>query len=70
MNGIQVDTWIKLEACETTCTIVDGTAELQFGGRLDGLTITATEAGLTALIASGTEAVEQLRASRGHHAHH
>jgi hypothetical protein len=68
MNGIQVDTWIKLESCEITCAIVDGMAELQFGGLLDGLTITATEAGLTALITRSTEAIDQIRRSQNHHA--
>jgi hypothetical protein len=64
MNGIQVDTWIKLESCDIQYSIVDRMAELQFGGLFDGLSITATEAALTNLIDISTAAIQQLRAAR------
>lgn len=64
MNGVQVDTWIKLDSCEITVAIVDGMAELQFGGLLDGLSITATETALANLIDKSTAAVGQLRCTQ------
>ncbi|CAM3627493.1 hypothetical protein KIPE111705_17785 [Kibdelosporangium persicum] len=63
MNGIQIDTWIKLESCDITFSIVDGMAELQFGGRLDGLSVTATEKGLVTLVTKATEALQAIRAA-------
>lgn len=61
MNGLQVDTWIKLESCEIKYTIVDGMAELQFGGMLDGLSVTATENALVTLITRSSEALRAIR---------
>ncbi|MFC0113471.1 hypothetical protein [Kibdelosporangium aridum] len=61
MNGIQVDTWIKLEACQISYTLDGDMAELQFGGRLDGLSVTATQDGLRNLIDTATEALQAIR---------
>nr|WP_042194598.1 hypothetical protein [Kibdelosporangium sp. MJ126-NF4]CEL21427.1 hypothetical protein [Kibdelosporangium sp. MJ126-NF4]CTQ96006.1 hypothetical protein [Kibdelosporangium sp. MJ126-NF4] len=63
MNGVQVDTWIRLESCDISYSIVDGMAEMQFGGLLDGLSVTATEKALINLRDKATEALEAIKAA-------